>query len=68
MELIECSWLAEQDKYQHFWLADDESKIAADFDPDSAVGSMILVIATKALFVKNCKGEWQRSGTTEVVT
>ena len=66
MELIECNWLAVQDKYHNVWLADDESEITADFDPDSASGSMIIVIATKALFIKNSKGEWQRSGTGEV--
>jgi hypothetical protein len=54
-------------KYEHTWVADDESKLTAGFDPDCAVGSMILVISTGDTYIKNTEGKWQKVGTTEVL-
>lgn len=50
------------------WLADDDTEITADFDTESAPGSKILVVGSGNLFVKNCKGQWQKFGTNEIVT
>ena len=67
MKLIGRKWNAYLSKYENTWLADDESGITADFDPDSAEGSIILVIATEATYMKNTQGKWQMSGSTEVI-
>ena len=67
MVLIDTSWSWCQGKNQRVWLADDESKITADFDADSAVGSMIFVIATGNTWMKNTQGKWQKCGSTEVI-
>lgn len=67
MKLIECEWNTTLGKHNHTWLADDESAITADFDPESAEGSVILVISTNATYMKNTQGKWQKVGTTEVV-
>lgn len=67
MELINREWTPYLDKYTNTWLADDETSLTADFDPDSACGSMILVISTGDVYIKNTQGKWQKSGTTEVI-
>ena len=67
MKLIDREWNPHLDKYQNLWLADDESGIVADFDTDSAEGSVIMVISTQATWMKNSQGKWQKCGTTEVV-
>lgn len=67
MKLIDREWNAYLGKYEHTWLANDESAIVADFDTDSAEGSVILVISTQSTFMKNCEGKWQKCGTSEVI-
>ena len=66
MELIEREWNPYLCKYQNVWLADDESSITAEFDADSADGSIIVVISTSSTWIKNTQGKWQKVGTTEV--
>lgn len=65
--LIEKEWVEVQQKTRNVWLAENEDEITADFDPRGAEGSMILVISTNALYIKNPSGKWQKCGTTEVV-
>ena len=67
MKLIDRDWNPHLNKYQNMWLADDESGITADFDPDGAEGSVIMVISTKATWMKNSKCKWQKCGTSEVI-
>jgi hypothetical protein len=67
MKLIDREWNGCLNKYENTWLADDESSISADFDPDGAEGSVILVIATEETYMKNTTGKWQKMGTTEVI-
>lgn len=67
MILIESKWNPILEKYTHGWLANDESGITADFDPNGAAGSTIIVISTASTYIKNADGKWQKVGTTEVV-
>ena len=66
MTLIERELVGASNKYRNMWLADTDSDIPANFDPDSAVGSVIMVIATQETWMKNSQGKWQKCGTTEV--
>lgn len=68
MQLLDAKWSFPQGKTERTWLADDESELTAGFDPTSAVGSSIIVIATGDVWMKNSKGQWQKVGTTEVLT
>lgn len=67
MKLIDREWNAFLNKYMNMWLANEDSDIAADFDPDGAEGSMILVIASQSTYMKNTEGKWQKYGSTEVI-
>ena len=67
MKLINRDWSACMCKYMNMWLADEESQITADFDPEGAEGSTIIVIATESTYMKNTQGKWQKCGTTEVI-
>lgn len=67
MKLIDREWNAFLNKYMNMWLANEDSDIAADFDPDGAEGSMILVIASQSTYIKNTEGKWQKYGSTEVI-
>jgi hypothetical protein len=67
MKLIERDWNEYLGKYENTWLANDESGVTADFDQEGAIGSMIIVIATENVFIKNTEGKWQKSGTNEVI-
>lgn len=67
MKLIDGKWNHYLDKCEHTWLADDESQITANFDPECAEGSMIIVISTASTWMKNTQGKWQKVGTTEVI-
>ena len=67
MKLIDREWNPFLDKYQNMWLADDESGIKPDFDPDGSEGSVIMVISTQSTWMKNSTGKWQKCGTTEVI-
>lgn len=67
MKLIGREWNACLGKYQNLWLADDKSVLTADFDPDGAEGSIIIVISTETTYMKNTKGKWQLCGGTEVI-
>lgn len=67
MKLINREWNAYLGKYQNMWLADDESDITANFDPDGAEGSTIIVISTEATYMKNTSAQWQKCGSTEVI-
>ena len=66
MKLIDINWNVLLCKAEHVWLADDESGITADFDPESAEGSAIIVISTASTWMKNTQGKWQKVGTSEV--
>lgn len=67
MKLIDHEWNKTLCKVTNTWLANDESEIVPGFDPESAEGSVILVISTSATFIKNADGAWQKVGTTEVI-
>ena len=67
MKLISREWNPCMGKYMNMWLADNESDVTADFDPEGAEGSSIVVIATEATYMKNTQGKWQKCGTTEVI-
>lgn len=67
MKMIGSEWNPYLNQCQNMWIADDENSITADFDPASAVGSSIFVIATEATYMKNTVGKWQKCGTTEVI-
>lgn len=67
MKLIDREWTPCLGGYQNMWLADKESDVTADFDPEGACGSVILVIESKATYMKNTQGKWQKPGTTEVI-
>lgn len=67
MKLIDREWNAFLNKYMNMWLANEDSDIAADFDPEGAEGSMILVIASQSTYMKNTEGKWQKYGSTEVI-
>ena len=67
MKLIEKEWNEFLGKYAKTYLADDVSQITADFDPDCAEGSMIIVLSAGCTYMKNCCGQWQKVGTTEVI-
>ena len=67
MKLIDHEWCCTLNKCRNTWLANDASDITADFDPDSAESSVILVISEGATYMKNADGKWQKVGTTEVV-
>lgn len=66
MKLIDIMRAPDLERYTKTWLADDASEITADFDPDSAEGSAIFVIATGDTWMKNTKCQWQKVGSTEV--
>lgn len=67
MKLIEREWSTEQQKHVNTWLANDKSEIHSGFDPDSAVGSMIIVVRAGCTYIKNADGKWQKFGSTEVI-
>lgn len=67
MKLIDREYNAHQDKDMKTWLADDATEITTDFDPSSAIGSMIIVLETKDIYIKNNAGKWQKFGTSEVI-
>jgi hypothetical protein len=67
MKLIDREWNEFLNKYTRYWIADDESGITANFDPDSAEGSTVLVISTRSVWMKNTAGKWQKVGSTEVI-
>lgn len=67
MKLIEQKWNPHMWQYEKTWLADTVEEITAGFDPDSACGSVILVISTGDSYMKNTEGKWQKVGTTEVI-
>ena len=59
--------IGQQVSHVHTWLADTTADITADFDKQGAIGSMIIVIETKDIFIKNNDGKWQKFGTNEVI-
>ena len=67
MKLIDQKYNVHLGKYEKTWLADAVEEITADFDPDSAAGSSIMVISTGDFYMKNTVDKWQKVGTTEVV-
>ena len=67
MKLINQIWNPHLEKYERTWLADTEAEVKVGFDPDSAEGSTIVVISTSSVWMKNTKGKWQKTGTTEVI-
>lgn len=67
MKLINHEYNAYQGKCTNTWLTNSAEAITADFDSESATGSMIIVISTKDVYIKNTEGQWQKYGTTEVI-
>lgn len=67
MKIIDREYNALQDKPTYTVLADTASEITADVYPECAVGSMIIVVGTKDIYIKNTEGKWQKYGTTEVI-
>lgn len=67
LKLVESEFNWILDGYIKTWLADSLSDFTADFDPDSAPGSSIIVIETKDVYIKNTEGKWQKFGTSEVL-
>lgn len=67
MKLTNRVYNALQDKDMNTWLADSATEITADFDPRSAIGSMIIVLDNKDIYIKNNEGKWQKFGTSEVI-
>jgi hypothetical protein len=67
MKLIANDYNRGQDDEIRTWLADNATEISANFDAESASGSMIIVIETKDIYIKNSEGKWQKFGTNEVI-
>ncbi len=67
MKLMDKEWNGCQNKYEHLWVAEYEAEIIANFDSESAAGSMIFVISTKDTWIKNERGKWQKCGTEETI-
>ena len=68
MVIIERAWNTAQCKWELTYLANAASDVAvADLDPDCAIGSSVLEIASGAMYIKNTAGQWQKSGSTEVL-
>lgn len=66
MKLLDSDWNPHLNKYQNVWLFDNDTGITADFDPDSAEGSVIMVISTRETWIKNSQAKWQRCGSSDV--
>ena len=67
MKLIEQNWNPHLSKYEKTWLANTDDNLTANFDPDCAEGSIIMVIGSGSTYMKNADGKWQKYGTTEVL-
>jgi hypothetical protein len=67
MKIIEREYNPLQDKATYTVLADAASEVTANLYPECAIGSTILCVATKDIFIKNTEGKWQKFGTTEVI-
>lgn len=67
MKLIEQRWNPHLSKYERTWIADTVEELTANHDPDSATGSVVLVISTGDTYMKNTVDKWQKVGTTEVI-
>ena len=67
MKQIDQRWNPYLKKLERTWLADTEEELTADFDPDAAEGSTILVISAGTAYMKNTEGKWQKIGTSEVL-
>lgn len=67
MKLIDQKWNPHLSKYDRTWLADTAEELTADFDPNSASGSAVIVISTGDTYMKNTVDKWQKIGTTEVI-
>lgn len=68
MVLIDRKFNAYQDKYENTYLANDAADVAvSEVDENSATGSVIMVVGSGAVYIKNTEGKWQKSGSTEVL-
>ena len=67
MKLIDSKWNPHLYKYENTWLANTADELTADFDPDSAEGSIVMVISNGNTYIKNASGKWQKMGSTEVI-
>ncbi len=67
MKLIEQKWNPHLNKYDKTWLANYDSELTADFDPDCSEGSVVIVVGSDSTYMKNADGRWQKYGTTEVL-
>lgn len=67
MKPLKSEWNEAQRKYYREWLADNDSDITADFDADSAAGSLILVTTSGTVYIKNTQDKWQEFGGSKVI-
>jgi hypothetical protein len=67
MKLVDKKWNPFLGKYESNYIADTEDELTADFAPDCACGSFVLVISTGNAYMKNSVDKWQKLGSTEVV-
>lgn len=68
MVIIDESWNNSQRKRELTFLANTAEDVDLSMVPeDCAIGSAILVVSEGAMYIKNTEGEWQKSGSTEVL-
>lgn len=67
MKMINKKWNPCLAQYETTWIADTEDELTADFAPDCACGSTVMVVSTGNFYIKNSVDKWQKVGTTEVV-
>lgn len=68
MKLIDSKWNPFQNANERTYLANTAEDVDLSMVPeDCAIGSAILVVSEGAMYIKNTLGEWQLSGSTEVL-
>lgn len=68
MVLIERKWNTILRQHELTFLANTAEDVDLSMVPeDCAIGSAILVVSEGAMYIKNTLGEWQLSGSTEVL-
>ena len=68
MIVIEKRWNSLLQAHELTYLANTAADVViGDLDPDCASGSVVLVVDTEDVYMKNTQGQWQKLGTTEVI-
>lgn len=68
MILIDRKVNVTQSTFDMTFLANTAEDVDLSMVPeDCAIGSAILVVSEGAMYIKNTEGEWQKSGSTEVL-